>query len=524
MRSLQTKLILAITALVVLLFAGTLALFVNEKQRELTEDILVNARAFAELTAPDVVNSYNLYLVPKSFVYFRRDIQELLNKNQDITNIQLIHYTGKILYDAATEKDKQYEGPERMIGNEILKQQIQAKHPSLLTREDSRVFYYDKDEQGNIVYMDFNENPLPPLPAAERVAYLVQPVGDDMSVVYTLSYHQLDARLQQTVQRGVIAAGIGILIGIVLAVLYSRSLTRPLRELTEGARIVATGDLSHRVVVRTHDEIRTLANAFNSMAEDLEESTKALVYKERVAKELELASKIQNQLIPTKVPSVPGLNISAGLIPAEEIGGDAYDFILPDNKNLLMYLGDVTGHGVPSGIVGSIVNALMYSYAGTVSMKDILLQANKILRQKTASNMFMTLVMLHWSLEQQKLRYVSAGHEQMIHYHGADGKVTLTPAGGLALGMMDNIEQTLVEQEIEFALGDSLILYSDGIPECWRNQEEMYGIARFKRAVTEYGSLVTAQEIQDALLADVQAFRGDWKQMDDITIMVLKRV
>jgi serine phosphatase RsbU (regulator of sigma subunit) len=296
-----------------------------------------------------------------------------------------------------------------------------------------------------------------------------------------------------------------------------------LKKLTEGAGILATGDFKHRVEVKTKDELSTLADAFNKMAQELEISTKALVYKERVAKELELAAKIQKDILPKTIPKVPGLDISAGLLPAEEIGGDSYDFLKLSDDELLMYLGDVTGHGVPSGIVVSVANALIYNFANTSTIKDLLVSVNRILKEKTSSNMFMTLVMLKWIASQGKLKYVSAGHEQMVHFHAAEKKVTLTPAGGIALGMLNDISKTLNENEVLMEKDDTLIIYSDGIPECWKNEKEMYGMARLKRAVSEYSDLPTAFALRNALLADVKEFAGKYKQMDDITLIVLKR-
>lgn len=188
-----------------------------------------------------------------------------------------------------------------------------------------------------------------------------------------------------------------------------------------------------------------------------------------------------------------------------------------------MYLGDVTGHGVPAGIVVSIANALIYNYSRDVDVREILAQVNRILKVKTSSNMFITLVMVHWNALENQLKYVSAGHEQMIHFHASTGKVTLTPSGGLALGMLPDISKQLVEQVVPMEEGDCLILYSDGIPEAWKNDKEMYGMTGLKRAVSNYGKLENALAIRNAILSDVKEFMGDWKQMDDITLMVLKR-
>lgn len=524
MKSLKTKLVLGISLFVFVLFAIVSFLFLSEKQRELTNDIFVNARSFAELTAEGIVNDYNLFLPQESFVYFNREIQSVFAKFQDLSAVQVVSFSGELVYDSETESEKQYEGAARKIDDADLLGQVQSRNPSVATLDTSRTVFFKKTETGDFDAVNANETPVAPLAPDERIRYFVQPATDAFAVVYHVSYANLQDRINQTFLRGILMAVFGVGLGIWLAYVFAIRITRPIKKLTEGAGVIATGNFKHRVQVKTKDEIFTLANAFNRMAKELEISTKALVYKERVAKELELAAQIQKEFLPKEIPKMAGMDIAAGLLPAEEIGGDCYDFIQVDKDNLLMYLGDVTGHGVSSGIIVSIANALIYNYAGKqVPLKELLVEVNKILKVKTSSNMFITLVLLHWNALESKLKYVSAGHEQMIHYHAKTGKVTLTPAGGLALGMIDDIGNILQESEVQLEEGDSLVVYSDGIPEAWKNEKEMYGMARFKRSVGEYSDLPSALAIRNAILADVKEFAGEWKQMDDVTVIVLKR-
>lgn len=509
--------------LIIILFGISAGLFLGEKQRELTEDIFVNARSFAELTAGSVVADYKLYLPQESFIYFNREIKATFAKFQDLSGIKVISYKGELAYDSATEGEKQYLGTARMVIDQNMLKQVASRNPSVMTLDSQRVVYLKKNDDGLISYVDENEMPAPALAPDEKIAYLVQPATNDYAVVYGITYANLQDRVNQTIMRSLLLALFGVGTGILIAYLFAAGITRPLKKLTEGAGIIAKGNFKHRVEVKTRDEIATLAGAFNSMAQDLEVSTKALIYKERVAKELEIAAGIQKDLLPKVIPSIAGLDISAGLLPAEEIGGDCYDFLKPNDNSLLMYLGDVTGHGVASGIVGSIVNALIYNYSDAVDLKELLVRINSILKEKTTSNMFITMVMLHWDATMRHLKYVSAGHEQMIHFCAKDGKVSLLPPGGLALGMMPNISELLEERSLVLEEGDVLVAYSDGIPEAWKNEKEMYGMSGLKRAVSEYGRLENALAIRNALLSDVKQYSGNWKQMDDMTLMVLKR-
>ena len=268
-----------------------------------------------------------------------------------------------------------------------------------------------------------------------------------------------------------------------------------------------------------------LSETFNHMASQLEVSLKAMLYKERVTKELELAAKIQKDILPKKMPSIPGWDIAAGIAPAAEIGGDCYDCISIDPENHFLYIGDVTGHGVPSGIVVSIASALLYSFAGTKNMKQILSNVNNVLKVKTSANMFMTLLMLQFGENGTEVKYVSAGHPQMVVYQKATGKVITAPGGGIALGMVPDVTKILQESTVELSSGDCVVLYSDGITEASNvAATEMYGIGRLKRAVGEYATLPSAEALKVALLADVSEFVGPGKQNDDITMVVLKKV
>ena len=509
--------------LIIGLFTLAAFLLINEKQKELTQNIFFQARSFGELTSTDVVNNYRLYLAQKGFIYFNREVSSTFQRTQDVDMIQIYEYSGTLLYDSMQERDEQYSGPVRLIKDPVLLSQIKAHNPSLVTTE-GKVMYMKKDDAGNVVFVDENENPISELKQLERIKYMIYPVLDQYAVLYHINYTNLDKLIISDEVRIGSLALVGIIIGLLLSIFFANQITRPIRKLTKSSGIIAKGDFKHRVSITTHDELEILGNAFNKMAEDLDKSTKALVYKERVAKELEIAQKIQQNLIPKQVPPMPGLDISAGIVPAEEIGGDLYDFIPKDEKNTLFYLGDVTGHGVPSGIVGSIANAMFFTHKDKPTLKDIMLEANRVLKIKSPANMFITLCLLNWNSELKKLNYVNAGHEQMIRYNSADKSSELLKGGGIALGMFSDISNLILEQEVILNPGDTIVLYSDGIPEAWKNPKEIYGMERFKEIIKTYGGLENAVSIRNAILQDVKNFIGDYKQMDDITIMVIKRI
>ncbi|MFC1655395.1 SpoIIE family protein phosphatase [Patescibacteria group bacterium] len=522
MYSIKAKLVAVITILVFGLFSAAAFLLIKEQQKESTQDIFFKARSFSELTSPLIVENYNLYLAQNGFVYFNREMAGIFQKTQDIDAIQVFEYSGRVLYDSVLESEKQYQGPERPITDPDLLEQTQAHNPSVHTQE-GRTIYLKEDEDGNYEYVDNNEQSIEDLGALERLDYLVYPINDEFAVLFHVNYQRLDDLIKAAALRIVFLAVMGMIVGLLTIIFFANRITKPLKKLTASSGIIAKGDFQHRVTIKTHDELELLGNAFNKMAEDLDKSTKALVYKERVAKELEVAQKIQADLIPKNIPKLEGLDISAGLIPAEEIGGDVYDFLKRDDQNTMFYLGDVTGHGVPSGILGSIANALFFSKLENPNLKEIMVEVNKVIKAKSLANMFLTLCLLNWETTQKKLTFVNAGHEPILHYSKANNSVSVIKSGGIALGMFPDISKMINEQEIQIQPGDYIVLYSDGIPEAWKNEKENYGMERFQSSVQQFGSLENSTAIRNAILQNVKEFIGDYKQMDDITIMIVKR-
>ncbi len=456
---------------------------------------------------------------------FNREIKEIFKKNDDVDRIYLATYAGEVLYDSETEEVTQYTGDERIVSESWMTDRIKAANSSYLL-EDGSVVYIKEDADGNEYFVDQNENVLEEgITEADRVSNIVYPYDGKYAIIYDISYENLQSRIDATKTRIVILMLIGVVVAFFLSFSMASSVIKPVKALEMGALKIATGDFASRVVVKSNDELGVLSKAFNKMASDLEVSTKALVYKERVAKELELASRIQKEILPKGKPSVVGFDITGGLIPADEVGGDCYDFIKTKDGRFYLYLGDVTGHGVPAGIVASVANALLYSATNfTSDSKDILVNVNDILNEKTASNMFMTMALASIDEKTGVLRYISAGHNQILKFNAAEKKVEEMPTGGIALGMVADIGKTLNEVEVPMRTGDVLIIYSDGMPEARNMKDEQYGMPRFKRAVSEYCDLVTSDGIKNALLADVKEFMGKAKQADDMTLVVVKRV
>ncbi len=521
--AIRSKLIIAISTLMVVLFAVAASLFVSEKKKEFAQDIYLNMLAFARLTGPTVAYDYDLYLAQNSFVYFNREMAKIFKQNADIGAIKVLSYDGELLYDSIEDTDKKYEGKVRKILDASLLTQVQSKNISMQT-VDGKVLFLKPNNNGDFVYVDKNEKPITSLESGAILNYLVISANDKYSVQYTFNYENLNDRIERMRMRIIYLAVFGIMLGMIMSFVMAGQVTKPIGQLVEGADKLGKGDFKVRVNITTHDEMSFLGSSFNQMASDLEKSIEAKIEHDLLKNELKIAGKIQDQLVPddNEIPQIDGIQIAADLVPAEEIGGDIYDFIKIENR-LVLYLGDVTGHGVPAGIISSISNALFYGYSSLGDLKKILIEVNRVLKVKTLPTMFMTLCLMEWDAITKKFTYSSAGHEQILHYKAAEKVAEYKSAGGIALGMLPDISKHISVVDIDFKLGDYLVIYSDGIPECWKNQTELYGPERLKGALEKFATLGDPDAVKKAILKDVQDFAAGYEQMDDITIMVIKR-
>jgi len=523
LHSLKAKFILAFGTLIVLLFAALGGFLVDAKTKELSADIATSTESFVQFTAKRMVELYEQYLEPGNFVPFQREMSALLRRNEDVTNVQMSTYGGVIVYDSLQESTERYAGTVRTVSDPNELQRVQANKMSLLLA-DGRVVYLKVDENKNTTTVDFNEDPVAAPTSVDRIVNIVMPYDSAYALSYDVSYATMEARLETAkLQIGLIAL-LGILLSLMLSIMLSVSITNPLKALKEGALKIAAGDFTVRVAVKTKDEVGVLAASFNQMAVDLAASIEAKIFGERVSKELEVAAQIQAELLPKTKVELPTLDLAGGLAPATEIGGDAFDFIPMDNGEELVYLGDVSGHGVPAGMISSIANALLYSMRNETDLKTIAVRLNTVIQKKSANNMFMTMALTKWNASSNVLTCLNAGHLPILYYDSVNKKVIEIKIPGMAFGMVDDLAPRVSTQQVTLNKNDLVILYSDGFPEAQNEHNEQYGMQRLRRIVQQAGDdLMTAEGIKNAVFSDVLQFIGNREHLDDITIVVMKR-
>jgi sigma-B regulation protein RsbU (phosphoserine phosphatase) len=307
--------------------------------------------------------------------------------------------------------------------------------------------------------------------------------------------------------------------------IFWMKIVRPLRKITNEMKALLTGKTYRKIMTIRQDEVGIIAHFFNEVTRNFENLTTDIKSHKRIQKELNMAQKIQKDLLPKNIPNIPHLDIVAKTRPASEIGGDTFDFFMQENRSL-MYIGDSTGHGIPAGIVMVMVDVLLETFIDLYHELDkIIISLNKYLKPHLQTTMFMTMIFLSWEHETKKLSWVGAGHEHIIHMQTTKGQIQVTPAGGIAVGMIaDNSALTKI-QSMQLEENDFIVLYSDGITEAKNKKKEIYGLERLKNFIFEHASVDTSSdELFQKIAIDVGKFMNDHIQEDDMTLIILKQI
>ena len=236
--------------------------------------------------------------------------------------------------------------------------------------------------------------------------------------------------------------------------------------------------------------------------------------------ELEMARQIQLSILPHSVPQLPGLDIAARYSPMTSVAGDFYDFIEIDDKHIGILIADVSGHGLPSALIASMIQVALAGQAPhAAEPAKVLAGLNSALAGKFTQN-FVTAAYVYIDLEKKLIRYAGAGHPPVLRFRHSEGKTTQLLENGIVLGMIPDAEYTALEIPLE--PGDRHVLYTDGIPEAANPAGEQFGFDRIQQYMQTHSN-VTAPQFADNFLAEIAHWSNqssDQGQQDDITLLL----
>ncbi|MGK7893368.1 MAG: CHASE2 domain-containing protein [Xenococcus sp. (in: cyanobacteria)] len=246
----------------------------------------------------------------------------------------------------------------------------------------------------------------------------------------------------------------------------------------------------------------------------------------RMGAELDVARQLQQLVLPKpeELDAIQNLDIAGYMAPADEVGGDYYDVLQSDGL-VTIGIGDVTGHGLESGILMLMTQTAVRTLQ-EIKEKDpvkFLDTLNRTLYQNVQrmnSDKNLTLAIINYL---DKKVSISGQHEETLLVR-ASGQIERidTMDLGLPIGITDDIADFIDHTVVELNSGDGLVLYTDGIPEAFNLKKQQYGMERFCEVISQNWQF-TAQEIKQAIIDDVQTFIGQQKIFDDMTLVILKQ-
>lgn len=369
------------------------------------------------------------------------------------------------------------------------------------------------------------------------------------------------ARAWKTFKKGALIHLIGFIsIFMSVIVIIKRNVTNPIDKLCQGLQAVAKGNYSHRLE-GFEGEFELISTTFNEMTEKVFEHRQALNHLNneleqrvisrtselaeanaeilrlnetlkneniRMSAELDITRKLQQMVLPTKseLEAIRGLDIAGFMEPATEVGGDYYD-VLHHNGRTKIGIGDVTGHGLESGVVMLMVQMAVRTLlaSGVTDPKLFLNSLNKavfenVQRMNTDKNMTLALLDYH----EGKLHIVGQHEEVLVvRKNGLIERIDTIDLGFM-VGLKSDIGHFVKHLEINLDIGDGVVLYTDGITEAHNQYEEMYGIERLCQVVSKTWTTSHSIEIQHAIIEDMRSYIGNQQLADDITLVVVKRL
>jgi len=270
----------------------------------------------------------------------------------------------------------------------------------------------------------------------------------------------------------------------------------------------------------------TFRSAFEFLLHSLTNYRKIHQYYERIEKEqlalkseIEVAADMQHTLFTSEVPDYPHLEIGAITVPYLQMNGDYYRFVERDDGVLGVAIADIIGKGVPAALSMSMVKYAMDSFhMEDLQPRNILRNLNRVVEKNIASHMFITMFYGQYKSETSTFTYSSAGHEPGFFYHAQTDQFREIEAKGIVLGVMKDIEYEQYEKKIQ--AGDKIILLTDGVTECKRNdrfikREEVIDVIKC------YNHLHAQEQVNKVY----QHFEHlpDFELKDDFTLIIIEK-
>ncbi|NNG00275.1 MAG: SpoIIE family protein phosphatase [Desulfobacteraceae bacterium] len=330
---------------------------------------------------------------------------------------------------------------------------------------------------------------------------------------------EVEVMVRRMAMLSLMGVSIAVVVLVFISIWFSRKITKPIEDLVEGAKRLAEGDFNARVEIQSHDEFGEMGSVFNMVGPQLLE-------RYRMRQSLDLAKGVQQNLLPKYIPQCEGLDIFGKSIYCDETGGDYFDFLEVDGKRnckVAIVVGDVAGHGIPSALLMTTARAFIRQRASLPGgPAEILTDINRLLTRDVGdTGQFMTMFYGEINDAADKFRWVRAGHDPALRYDATLDIFDHLSGQGVPLGVFEDSAYT--ESETDLRPGQVLIIGTDGIRETVNPENEMFGTDRLQSIIRRCSSL-SAREIGETIIAELDKFRHHLEADDDVTLVVVKLI
>lgn len=351
------------------------------------------------------------------------------------------------------------------------------------------------------------------------------PVSDGWSAALFCPYKDVFAPLLRMHVIILLVGLLGLILVSLLCVRTIRRLTQPVTEFSEAAMNIANGDFNTKLPdIKTQDEMMQLHDSFEHMQQSLVDYIAELkdttATKERYESELTIARNIQMGMVPHEFPERSDCRIYASLLPAREVGGDLYDFVIQDDQ-LFFTIGDVLGKGVPAALFMSITrSAFRFLVSRKLPLDAMVRRINDAISEGNDRDMFVTLFVGRLDLKTGEFEYCNAGHNPIVLMTPDGQGDFLRAKPNVAVGVMGGFDYEA--EHLTLVSGSRLLLYTDGVTEAENVNMELFGNDRLLHFVKGIQKEDTPESIANHLYEEVKTFAGEAQQNDDIAILTIE--
>jgi serine phosphatase RsbU (regulator of sigma subunit) len=311
------------------------------------------------------------------------------------------------------------------------------------------------------------------------------------------------------------------LVALSIAFVLVGSIVRNVNRLSRATEAVSRGDFSVRVNSKSRDQIGDLARSFEAMAASIQKLLQDTARKEKLEAELAIARAIQESFLPESGESWKGFQAAAHFEPVADLGGDYYDILpMPDGRTAVS-IGDVSGHGLPTGLLAAAARATLASFIelGVPAPEAFARLGTRSRRSHDSERrLYTTLTLFAYDAARRVGTLTNAGHPAPYLISG--GRVERLSLPALPIGLLPALEVSYPSKDYSFAPGDRLVLFTDGVVEAADAREDPWGYERFEALLAREGGR-PAEEIIAFVLAAVAAHVGDTPLEDDRTLLIL---